>query len=159
MDSIQWALQASNPTEPHTKWEREKAANAFHKSWTRFKTICLHHRFCHCHCFGVRMFWSLILQSTQRYNLYAVHTHIHIANSYFFHSLFFLSTGRTFSSLSVSALFSFYHSMIVFVRIIYLCLVWLPFRMYFVDNVCEYTSCTNSISTSAHSSVQPLPLS
>lgn len=75
------------------------------------------------------------------------------ANSCF--AFFFLSrktTGSTFrfSSSALSPV-----AIMLYLRIIYLCLAWLPFRMYFVDNVCKHTSCTNSISTSAQTNLTP----
>lgn len=147
MDSKQFETTGITAKYRAREWER--ATNAFHKSWTRFKTICLRHRFCHFYCFSEFECFGLWF-SMHTNIIRALHT-----NSQFVFRLFFLSrktTGSTFR-FSSSALSPF--AIILYLRIIYLCLAWLPFRMYFVDNVCKHTSCTNSISTSAQTNLTP----
>lgn len=119
MDSKQFETTGITAKYRAREWER--ATNAFHKSWTRFKTICLRHRFCHFYCFSEFECFGLWF-SMHTNIIRALHT-----NSQFVFRLFFLSrktTGSTFR-FSSSALSPF--AIILYLRIIYLCLAWLGF--------------------------------
>lgn len=67
-----------------------RTANAFHKSWTCFKTICLHHRFSDSYCFQVRtflVFWF----GPHKHHYFALHIYIQVK----LYSFFFLDSPRT----------------------------------------------------------------